>query len=351
MRTIGNPASPLRFGEGAEGRGQVARVALTVILATVSFVPAQSALAEVSIPVVGQPSPFYGAAGKKVKIEATATPTELTLDDSIFLTLRIEGLLNAAEVERPKLADIELYSRDFQIEDEPNLANEAADTRVFRYRLRPRGMKIQSIPEFVFPYYDPGITQPPDRPELPFRKVRTTAISISIRKAAIPPRAIVPLEVPAFAKSLAPTAIRIPSWTIWLGFFAPPFLAVGWCIIWRLMNPEGVRLARRQRSRAARSALRALQLLTRSTTASPVDVVRCATNYLTHRYHLSGVFRTSGELSQHLREARAGETIIAESEAFLRSADATRFAPNSSPISDTLMADAERLIRLAEGDA
>lgn len=306
--------------------------------------------AEVSIPVVGQPSPFYGAAGKKVKIEATATPTELTLDDTILYTLRIEGLLNAADVERPNLADIELFSRDFQIEDDPKVVEEKPGTRVFQYRLRPRGMKIKVIPEFMFPYYDPGVPQPPDRPELPFRKVRTTAILLSIRKAALPPRAIVPLEVPAFAESLAPSGTDWPRWTMWLGIVAPPFIAIGWFIIWRLLNPEGARLARRQKSRAARSALRSLQLLGRNAATSSGDVVRCATIYLTHRYNLPGVFRTPGELSEHLREARAGDMIIAESEAFLRMADATRFAPNSSPISDALVADAERLIRLAEGD-
>jgi len=313
--------------------------------------PLQTTIAQVAIPVVGQPSPFYGAAGKKVKIEATATPTELTLDDSILLTLRIEGLLNAAEVERPNLADIEFFSRDFQIEDEPNEDEKVGGKCVFQYRLRPRGMKVKAIPEFVFPYYDPGIPQPPDRPELPFRKVRTTPIGISIRKAALQPRPIVPLEVPAFAERLAPSTTQLPMWTMWLGILAPPFLAIGWHIVWRLLNPEGARLARRQRSRAARSAMRSLQLLGRNASASPGDVVRCASNYLTHRYDLPGVFRTPGELSQHLRDARASETIIAESEAFIRTADATRFAPKSSPVSDALIADAERLIRLAEGDA
>ena len=49
----------------------------------------QSAPAEVMIPVVGQPSPFYGAAGRDVKVEAQADPVELTLDDTIVFTLRV----------------------------------------------------------------------------------------------------------------------------------------------------------------------------------------------------------------------------------------------------------------------
>jgi len=310
-----------------------------------------SVRAEVAIPVVGQPTPFYGAAGKKLKVDATATPTDLTLEDSILFTLRVEGLLNGAEVVRPHLLDIEQFARDFQIEDEPATANEPAGTRVFQYRLRPRGLKVKAIPEFVFPYYDPDIPQPADRPELPFRKARTAVIALSIRKATLPPPSIVPLEIPPFAESLAPPDTHFPSWAMWLAFLAPPFLAVGWYIGWRLLNPEGARLARRQRSRAARTALRSLQILARGATVSSGDVVHCVTNYLTLRYNLPGVFRTPRELTQNLREARAGEIIIANSETFLRTADAARFSPNASPATDALVADAERLIRDAEGDA
>lgn len=307
--------------------------------------------AEVAIPAVGQPSPFYGAAGKKVKAEATAKPTELTLGNSILFTLRVEGLLNAAEVERPNLAEIELFSRDFQVEDEPTVRADSPGTCIFQYRLWPRGMKVKEIPEFVFPYYDPSIPQPPDRPELPFRKARTTPIVLSIRKAEHSQRYLVPLEVPAFAESLAPPATEFPPWAMWVGLIAPPFLAVGWCIVWRILNPEGARLARRHRSRAARSALRSLQLLERSASTSPADVVRCASNYLTHRYELPGVFLTPLELSQHLRDARASEAIVAQCEEFMRNADAARFVPNTVIKPHALITDAARLIQLAEGDA
>src|SRR5262245_50295900 len=50
------------------------------------------ARAEVTIPVVGRPTPFYQAAGRNVTIDAIATPVTLTLDDSIIFTLTIGNL-------------------------------------------------------------------------------------------------------------------------------------------------------------------------------------------------------------------------------------------------------------------
>src|SRR3712207_7406392 len=45
---------------------------------------------------------FYGAAGRGVKVEAAADPTELTLEDSLVYTLRVRNLANPADVQRPE---------------------------------------------------------------------------------------------------------------------------------------------------------------------------------------------------------------------------------------------------------
>ena len=54
-----------------------------------------AATAEVRIPAIGQPSPFYGAAGKGVTVTASADPKELTVDDFLVYTLRVSKLDNA----------------------------------------------------------------------------------------------------------------------------------------------------------------------------------------------------------------------------------------------------------------
>jgi hypothetical protein len=308
------------------------------------------ALGDVSIPVVGQPSPFYGAAGKDVKVETSASPIELTIDDSIIFTIRVSKLLNSADVVRPDLTAIDEFRHEFQIQDEATIEPEPNGTRIFRYRLRPRSSTVKSIPGFVFPYYDPNLPQPADRPEFPFRKARTEPIAIGIVKAAPPPEKIVPLDVPAFAETLAEPTPGMPGWAWWVIAAGPPLIAVGWCAVWRVMNPVGDRLARRRRSRAARVALRTLHSLARHSPAEAAAVVSCVAIYLAERFDLPGIFRTPSDLAYHLRNASASNETIAECVEFLRDADAVRFAPSPAVSAELLIADAERLIRRQEGE-
>jgi hypothetical protein len=307
--------------------------------------------ADLSIPSVGQPSPFYGAAGNGVKVESTAEPTVLTLDDAITFTLRVRNLANAPDVRRPDLGELDAF-RDFQVEDDPTPAAEPPGTRVFRYHLRPRAATVTAIPAVVFPYYDPTLPQPPDRPDFPFRKARTEPIPIRIEKTAAPPLPIVPLDVPAFAAVPAvATAPGIPGWVWWLAVALPPTAAIGSCVVWTVLNPAGARLARRRRSRAARAAIRMLHALGRHPPADPAAVVAAVATYLAERYDLPGLFRTPADLACRLREAGADAATVAECEGFVREADAARFAPSPEVTGEALIADAERLIGRQEGEA
>ncbi len=349
MRTIGNDRP--RRADSRKRADDRNRLVYASPLAWALFICTTTASAEVTIPAIGQPSPFYGAAGKGVKVDTSASPTELTLDDSIVYTIRVSNLLNAAEVERPNLTAIEAFQRNFQIADEPTTEAEPPGTRIFQYRLRPRQTKATSIPGLAFPYYDPSLPQPADKPDFPFLRARTEPIPIRVRKATPPPLPVVPLEVPAFAETLAEPSTSVPSWLWWLGLAGPPTVAVAWCMMWRAMNPVGDRLARRRQSRAARLALRTLHSLARQASADPAAIVGCVALYLAERFDLPGVYRTPGDLAIHLRNAGAGDAVVAECVALMRTADATRFAPTPAGSTDLLIADAERLIRGQEGEA
>lgn len=340
MRTTGDP-NPW---------GRLHRPAYAGPLAFVLLLAGHSR-AEVEIPTVGQPTPFYGAAGSGVKVEASAEPTELSPDDAILYTLTVRNLLNPTEVQRPDLSELEAFRRDFQVEDDPTPESEPAGTRVFWYRLRPRGVGVTRIPELVFPFYNPNVPQPPDRPDLPFQKARTQPIPIRVRPTPPPPQAMVPLEVPAFAESLDDSSGGVPAWVWWLAAVGPPVLAVGWCVGWRALNPAGARLARRRRSRAARHALRTLHALGRHPPADPGAVVGCVAAYLAERFDLPGLFRTPADLTRRLTEAGASAEAVAECEAFLRAADVARFAPSPAGAGDALATDAEHLVRRLEGEA
>ncbi len=311
-----------------------------------------SARAELNIPVVGRPTPFYDAAGKDVVAEATAEPTDVTPDDSIAFTLTIRNLRNPDEVRKPDLEDLEPFRRAFRIEDDATPISEPAGTRIFRYRLRPRGADVHEIPKLTFPYYDPDRPQPPDRPDFPFRRAETKPIAIRVVKTAAPPLPIVPLEVPEFAASLAtPGATEVPNFVWWLAVAIPPFAAAGFVLVWRLLNPEGSRLARRRRSRAARIALKALHAAGRYRPDDATPVVEILAGYLSERFDMSGVFRTPGDVTNRLREANASSELVDECAGFFHAADVARFAPSAGFGAESLRADAERLIRRLEGDA
>jgi hypothetical protein len=308
------------------------------------------AKADVVIPVVGRPSTFYDAAGKDVQIAASAEPTELTLDDTIRLTIRVSNLVNAPDVQRPDLKDIEEFRRDFQIIDEPSQESPASGTRVFSYRLRPRHVRVATIPILVFPYYDHTLPQPPDMPDFPFRKVRTKPIAIRVRKAAPPPLPIVPLEVPAFAESLTESSPRIPEWTWWMIVAAPPVFALLWCVLWQATHPLGDRALRRRRSRAARHALRILHSMERRRIAEPSRIFDCVTVYIAEHFDLPNAYRTPDDLARALREAQVSNDTVSQCCAFLSAADAARFAPSTAGASADLLAEAERLVRRLEAE-
>ena len=304
------------------------------------------------IPVIGQPTPFYGAAGTGVTVEASADRTELTPQDTIAYTLQIQHLANAADVQRPNLTEIDAFYKDFQIEDVDAAEQHAAGTRVFRYRLRPRRATVASIPALSFPYYDPTRPQPPDRPDFPFLSARTKPIPIRIRKSAAPVLPVMPLDVPDFAAAPAePSSTGMPSWAWYLAALAPPIAAIVWCAIWTIMNPAGARLAKGRRSRAARTALRRLHAWGRREPAELGAIVECVEAYLAERYTLVSIMHTPNERSRQLIEAGTSAEFVAHCVEFFRFADTARFAPGPTITGDILIAEAEQLIRQQEGEA
>ncbi|HEX3146844.1 MAG TPA: hypothetical protein VHR66_02010 [Gemmataceae bacterium] len=305
--------------------------------------------AEVDIPSIGQPVPFYGAAGKNVRVEANVEPIELGPNDFLTLKLTISRLDNASDVRRPELGELDAF-RDFQIDDDANSEPDPPGQRVFRYRLRPRRAAVTAVPGFVFPYFDPTLEQPPDRPDFPFRKARTEPIAIRVRKTERPLQ-IVPVDVPSFAAVPAvDSAFAIPDWVQWLALAMPPALAIGICVLWQIMNPAGARLARRRRSRAARSALKMLNDLPRRASDDATPVAHVIAAYLAERFDLPGLYITPADLGNRLAELGVDAATAASCEEFMRAVDAARFAPTAIESTAAIIRDAENLVRHLEGE-
>lgn len=298
---------------------------------------AASASAEVTIPVVGRPTPFINAAGSPMTATASVSTTVPAVDDPIIYTLTLGGLLNPADVTRPTLPE---FDADFRITDDGE-GSATATSRTFRYTLLPRRPTVATIPVVAIHYYDPRIKQPTDQPKLPFRIARTEPITIHIRKAEEPTRVPVPLEVPPFAERFVEdtSGVAPALWT--LAIVGPPFVAIVICAIGWYSRPAGQRLLRRRRSRAARIALAKLE------NAEPEAIVAAVGRYFVDRFDLPGVPDTAHAVDDVLTRADVERPIRDRAIAFLHLADAARFAP-SSFVANDLSEAASALIRHIE---
>lgn len=300
---------------------------------------------DVTIPVVGRPVPFFNAASHNATALATTDRSTVSLDESMELTLTFGNLLNPGDVIRPDLKSVDSFARQFQIDDLSDGSNPPAGSAVFRYRLRPRSLDVGEVPRFVFPYYDPNRPQPPDRPGLPFRKVETNPIPIRVVRPKISAPPLVPLDVPSDAESLAEDQTIIVPRGVWLlGLLAPPALLVLAMVVRFLVWPEGARLARRRRSRAARWAMKAIS--SSRDDLSIREIVGHVSNYLTFRFHLSVRPVTPLDARHALTAACVAVEHVDRCVQFFLDADGARFAPGGS--ANDLREQALQLIRELE---
>ncbi len=306
------------------------------------------------IPVVGRPaSDFYNAAGDRVKLTASAAPAEVPLNEWTTFTLTITNLLNAADIEKPSLKalpEFDVFQVDEAKEFDPPYDPARRAQRVFVYKLRPNSRAIESIPEFAFHYYDPKRIVLPNRPQDRFPKALSNAVPIHVTPpVAPPPVAATPLEIPAFALSLAvddgscAASPSIPNWVWALTLALPPFLAVGWVLWWKALYPDAAKLLQLKRHRAVRHALVALSRLGKGDDNSAQAIAAAMNRYLHERFDVPVYARTPPEIAAHLQSVGCSTERIEQATTFFRDCDAARFGPRLDTSAE-MIAAAQRLI-------
>jgi hypothetical protein len=136
----------------------------------------------------------------------------------------------------------------------------------------------------------------------------------------------------------------------WFGLMLTvPLATAVWILLWRLRNPEGVRLARLRRNRAVAKALDVLSRAAKS--ADPAANAAAAVRvYLTERWDMSPAATVPAEIAESLRETKFPAQRIEVVAEFFRECDAARFAP----VGDaglSLVEDARKLILDGESSA
>jgi hypothetical protein len=216
--------------------------------------------ADFTIPLVGQPSPFYQLVSHQLKVFASVDRQELTPEDWLTFTIRLEGVLYPQLATVPDLNSLEGFS-GFQIETQPKVTSEA-NVCVFSYRLRPRSVEVQEIPEMTFHYFDPARDKPQVEARRKYGLVRSPAIALTVKpvpkteprspELSFPPYLMAP---PTGAELLSqPNDLILER----MALILPPILMVAGCVFWYWRYPSFARQVKAKKNRAARIALNQL---------------------------------------------------------------------------------------------
>jgi hypothetical protein len=107
-----------------------------------------------ALPEEGKPPGFPGWVGR-FHVEASASPTEVSIGDPITLQIAVSGAPYLDHVELPPLAkDLEL-EKDFKIPEEMAAGAIRGDVKQFSQTLRPKSADVKAIPPIRFPYFNP----------------------------------------------------------------------------------------------------------------------------------------------------------------------------------------------------
>lgn len=107
------------------------------------------------LPEAGRPASFAGAIGK-FTVEASATPTKLTVGDPVTLTVKVAGKGNFDRLTIPALdsgGDWKTYPASSKFE--PTDALGTSGRKISEQAIVPLTAKVQAIPARPFSYFDP----------------------------------------------------------------------------------------------------------------------------------------------------------------------------------------------------
>lgn len=296
------------------------------------------------IPSIGQPTThFYRAQGNRVRVEWKLDRTTVPEDEEFKATLLITGAANPRDVVPPDLRKLESFESRFVIADSthPPPAADAKELR-FTYRLRPRNRTVDRVPTLAFHYHNPAAPLDRQFPLTTAREVRIVVTGPRL-KAEAP---AMPLGEPDWLLAYTPRPVSLSAvagdWTWFAIALGGPLAGLAWFIAWRRIYPDGVRLARMRRSRAARRAVDGIRHARRA--LDPPAAIRAAVlGYLRARFPLAPAATTPTEIGAALVDQGLEPVEVDAVVEFFRACDAERFDFRSEA-NESLALDAAALI-------
>jgi hypothetical protein len=280
---------------------------------------------------------FINAIATNLQVDCVATPTELTGNHDVVMTLTIRGATNPHRIRRPQLADRVAWKALFQqITNGDDAPAQPGDPAVsFTYRLRPRTTGPVTIPAIQLDYFTPSAAAG--------RQIRTKytePIPLIVRAEPAPPRPEPELENVLVSRT--PFVPSEPTRLHWIALLVGLIvLLMSWVLLWRWQHPEGVRLARHRRNRAMRRLLDALDHAGPTPAVATSKAVR---GYLVERHGLDVTATVPSEMVANL-QSRLAPKRVAELMQLLTLCDAARFDGTiPSSVAESLPATARQMV-------
>jgi hypothetical protein len=330
------------------GNAGVPTAIVTILILSLS--PATTADA----PLFGRPSAhYYDAVGENIRVEMSAVPTEIRVEQELTLTVRVRGASNPSQIRRPDLRTLDDFSNRFYIDDLDEGPAPVTSDRTFRYKLRPKNESVKEIPPLLFRYWQPllqyfAATSPEN------------AISLSVRVREFSEATATPLQGPEFLFQLTesddtleptPGPTPVSGWEPIAIFFGPLLACLVWYIWWLRRNPGAAQMARFRRLRAVRTALDELHGLHGKPDHSVAGrIARLVRAYLHERWALPTSATTPSEIEFGLTKVSLPPGLIQHAVKFFRECDAAHFGALGH-VSSSLAVEAERFIQALEQHA
>jgi hypothetical protein len=297
-------------------------------------------------PVAGRPTDFSNIIGS-YRIEASAEPREVRVEEPITLTVRILGAGNAKFEPRRKLLNVlPDWSADFFVEPVPDEDQVSKDKKVwsFVYRLRPKHVDITAIERITLSYFNPKTNV--------YARSYASPVDIVVKPKRDDP-AIVDATInapdsfwrvdnsrrPLQQHSLSMTP---PTPAMLAAIVAPPLTCLVAFALWTLVRPDEARARKHQQRRAAQRAIDGLK----SNRAFPWVVLR---EYLEERFDFEIDDPTPEDIAAFLKQRGFTKENCELGRSFMNRCDAIRFAHGAADVSP-LKDETIRLIEALEAD-
>jgi hypothetical protein len=111
-------------------------------------------LTALPLPGEGKPPNFAGWVGR-FQVEASASPTELSVGDPVTLSISVTGSEYLENLELPKLTNDPEIERDFKVPEEMAAGVVRGTVKQFTQTLRPKNAEVKAIPPIKIPLFDP----------------------------------------------------------------------------------------------------------------------------------------------------------------------------------------------------